>query len=103
MKHSEKTRAEALEMMAREGVAKTHEKMGITKATLYKWRNEANAPKENVEVASEDKADTVAKARAVLAESEKTWADEKEQLKAEIAALRSENEKLRNALRDLLA
>lgn len=101
MKHSNETKARALEMMRREGVAKTNEEMGITKATLYKWRNEEK------ELAASGAAvafaDAIAGAKALLAQSDANWADDKEKLLAENVLLRAENVKLRNALRALLA
>ena len=99
MKYPNATRARALEMMEIDGVAKTSAQMGITKATLYKWRNARPCDGEKAAGA----ADAAAGARTLLAQSETDWADDKEKLLAENSQLRAENAKLRGALRALLS
>ena len=80
MKHSEEIRTQALDMMEREGVAKTHEAMGISMQTLYKWRNGAKGA--NVAAVTTQAVDekAIEEARRTLAASEAAWADEKEKL-----------------------
>lgn len=101
MKHSEETRRNALEMIERDGVAKTHEATGISMQTLYKWRSDAKKAAQPEQVRTVDE-QAVAAAREALAQSEAAWADEREKLTAENAKLRAENAKLRDALRALL-
>lgn len=102
MKHSEETRAKALEMMKESGVSKTHEEMGISLQTLYKWRNDEKKTLSASTLIQED-GKAVLEARQALADSEAAWADERERLVAENMKLREENAKLRGALRALVS
>ena len=107
-KYTMETKNRALEMMAQVGVSKTCEAMKITKATLYKWRNEAKLenkqaaqPKQQTSKLKNeeltDGADAMKNARDLLAEDdnlvEKVW-----QLENENVKLRERNAKLKAAL-----
>ncbi len=99
MKHTDETRARALEMIAREGVGKTSSEMGISTVTLYKWRAQARQAKETAQASGETQRE---EARALLEQIDKDYADDNARLAAENTRLREENARLRQALRAML-
>lgn len=106
MKYSPEKKAEALKMVEASGVSKTSEAMGISVATLFKWKRETatQAPSRARKKAPVHK-DTPKKAAVEAAKEllKDDSAPEKiRQLEAENAALRDTNAKLRKALAALL-
>lgn len=86
IRYSEEQKTKALEMIKSDGVAKTSEKLRITKHTLYKW---LNASRNSVEVDG-----LTAEAQALVSEVDNELAAENERLKAENERLAAENAKL---------
>lgn len=88
MRHSEETRQNALESIAKVGVRKTHEETGISLQTLYKWRNADKDMRPGTTALSASEKMSAAK-EAIRASDE--------QLLEKIACIEAENEKLRAA------
>lgn len=111
IRYSPEQKAEALKMVEEVGVSKTSEAMGISSATLFKWKRETGT-----QAPSRQRTKAAAKKPAVQRGASKKAAVEaaKEllkddgasaklrQLEAENADLRDTNAKLRKALAALL-
>lgn len=87
-KYSPDKKNAAMERMAEIGVMKTSEELGISVPTLYKWRNEGKESASPVRLNQEDLKDIMG--------SDPYLEKKVKQFEAENAALREENQALRD-------
>lgn len=113
-KYTDEQKTQALQSMKEIGAKKTQELLHISLQTLYKWRSEANTPKdapkekkprapktEKVKKAEPAESKPEQTAKALLEESDGRDT-EIARLEAENARLREQNDKLRKALAALM-
>ena len=92
IRYTDEQKAQALQYMSENGAKKTKEKFGISIQTLYKWRNGDDAPKP----------DKVPDEISALLKEDSGAVQKIAQLEKENLALRTQNEKLKKALRFFL-
>lgn len=100
IRYTDEQKAQALESIQKNGVAKTGEAMGISLQTLYKWKNQ-NITEETPATGKRRGRKPKEAARALLAETDDTAA-RLTAVQEENLRLRETNQKLRKALAALL-